>query len=526
MTNLESTSERLNTSRKWLLKTERELSRLKSSTKLSNLKSEIKKSSNAWKFEFKNISRDWKYKVYLYTIEKHWTPSILKYQTVKRGIAKSKDQIKITNKDWVEYKESHKFSAWDKVYVKIETKPQAKPQVKPQERPQVKPQTKPQSKPSNTKIESTSPRIEIQQSEPWKFEYKNTSRDWKYEIYSLTIDSSTTNQWAISNKAKKELNLKNTRWLEITDSKWLKYGPNKTFKNWEKIYLRIPITIENDIQIVDGMKRKWWEYFWIDISKFNEDIDLNKFKKWNRKKRDSKKKDVRWVSFAYIRASDWVTEDIKVSNHVNKIKQYNNDPTIKNKHEQISVWFYHRINWWNTAQQNANTFINTYNKYKNTAGWHNLVPMLDLEGKWIKKSRIEDVRTKALTWLKLVEKQTWIIPWIYVTTSIYRDYIFNDSRFNRYSTRIAAYPESNPNTWREIWRAERINHRTWTVNIWRSNQQFIKPTMYQSSQEWSVDWAYVKTLDGRWRYKKTYHDTDMDHTKDITKLFSKNNRSN
>jgi hypothetical protein len=32
--------------------------------------------------------------------------------------------------------------------------------------------------------------------------------------------------------------------------------------------------------------------------------------------------------------------------------------------------------------------------------------MLDLEGKWIKKSRIEDVRTKALTWLKLVEKQT------------------------------------------------------------------------------------------------------------------------
>jgi hypothetical protein len=46
--------------------------------------------------------------------------------------------------------------------------------------------------------------------------------------------------------------------------------------------------------------------------------------------------------------------------------------------------------------------------------------------------------------------------------------------------------------------------------------------MYQSSQEWTVPWtSAVKTE----RDKKTYRDTDMDHTKDITKLFSKNNRS-
>ena len=51
--------------------------------------------------------------------------------------------------------------------------------------------------------------------------------------------------------------------------------------------------------------------------------------------------------------------------------------------------------------------------------------------------------------------------------------------------------------------------------------------MYQSSQEWSVDGAYAIIIENRrTKYEKKYHDTDMDHTKDITKLFSKNNRSN
>ena len=114
--------------------------------------------------EFKNISRDWKYKVYLYTIEKHWTPSVIKYQTVKKWMAKSKDQIKITNKDWIEYKDSLKFSAWDKVYVKIETKPQAEPQAKPQ------------TKPSQG---INSQGIEIQQSNIWKLEHNNSMGNFK-----------------------------------------------------------------------------------------------------------------------------------------------------------------------------------------------------------------------------------------------------------------------------------------------------------------------------------------------------------
>ena len=47
--------------------------------------------------------------------------------------------------------------------------------------------------------------------------------------------------------------------------------------------------------------------------------------------------------------------------------------------------------------------------------------------------------------------------------------------------------------------------------------------MYQSSQEWSVAWASAEVKENDW---KKYMDTDMDHTKDITKLFSKNNLSN
>lgn len=557
MTNLESTSERLNTSRKWSLKTERELSHLKSNTNLSNLKSEIKKNSNAWKFEFKNISRDWKYKVYLYTIEKRWTPSILKYQAVKRGIAKSKDQIKITNKDWVEYKESHKFSAWDKIYVKIETKPQAKPQVKPQERPQVKPQTKPQAKPNPQ-------RIDVQQPNTWKFEYKNTSSDWKFEVYSYIVDQSTTTQWEILNKAKKELNLNNIRWLEITNSKWTPYKSQETFKVWEKIYLKIPVSIENNIQIIDGMKRKWWEYFWIDVSRFNNGIGRNKgesdrsykkrcdewwdkfyteFEKWNRWKWNSRKKDVRWTSFVYIRAWDWMSWDVawdkeSIRRWTNFIKKHNNDRTIKNNHEQIATGFYRTLTNKKNIIAQANDFLKIYNSNKNTSWWHSLVPMLDLEtdrftevkrrykdkrGKTVvERYKPQEFKENALKRLQYVEKKTWIVPGLYIWAKAYGSYIRWDSRFNKYLTWLTAYPSEWWNG-RENWTARRINFKEWSVNVWSSWKPVnIKPDMYQSSQEWTVPWtSAVKTE----RDKKTYHDTDMDHTKDITKLFSKNNKS-
>ena len=533
MTSLESNNESLSYSQNGLF--ESELSNLESHVQLNHVKKEIKKDSKVWEFESKWISKNWKYKVYAYTIEKHWTPSILKYQAVKRGFAKSKNEVLVTDKGWKEYEDSCRFSAWDKVYVKIEikdqtkpqensqAKPQAKTQKKPQTKPQEKPQTKPQEKPQR---KPNSQEIEIQQSNIWKFEYKNISSDWKFEVYSYIVGQSTITQWEILTKAKKELNLRsNTRWLEITNSKWIQYKPREAFTVWEKIYLKIPVSIENNIQIIDGMKRKWWEYFWIDISHWNEEINLELFKNWNREKWNMRKSDTRWVSFVYIRATDWKIEDAKVKKHVNKLKEYNNDRTIKDNHEQIAVWFYHRMNSYDAKVQ-ADTFLKTYKTYKDTAWWNNLVPMLDVEWDRIKNSTKKDVRNKALTWLQIVEENTWIVPGLYVTRSLYRDYFLNDNRFNKYLTRIAAYPESDKITKREIWTAKSIDFKKGTVDIWQSSQQIIKPTMYQSSQEWTVDWAYAIIIENKGKKnEKRYHDTDMDHTKDITKLFSKNNRS-
>ncbi len=380
---------------------------------------------------------------------------------------------------------------------------------------------------TNTKVNGLKWEIK-EDPNAWKIiDTKRISSDW-YKVYSYIVKDWALTGW-IKRQAVKQLKLKDDKWIIITNINWEPkhgYGQFHRFKKWEKVYVKISQEHkESENKVIDGMKCKWGEYFWIDISHFNEDIDLEKFKTWNRTKWDSKKSDTRWVSFVYIRASDWKTEDTKVKKHVNKIKEYNNDRTIKDNHEQIAVWFYHRMNSYATEVQ-AEAFLKTYEKYKNTAWWNNLVPMLDLEWDRIKKSEKEDVRNKALAWLQNVEENTWIIPGIYVTTSIYRNYILEDNRFNKYLTRIAAYPESDKITKREIWTAERINFNKGTVNVWTSSQKIIKPTMYQSSQEWTVDWAYAIITENKGkRNEKKYHDTDMDHTKDITKLFSKNNKS-
>ena len=50
--------------------------------------------------------------------------------------------------------------------------------------------------------------------------------------------------------------------------------------------------------------------------------------------------------------------------------------------------------------------------------------------------------------------------------------------------------------------------------------------MYQSSEEWTVGWAYAVVNDGRGKHKKTYFDVDMDHAKNMKKLISQYNKSN
>ena len=479
-----------------------------------------------WKFLNGHESMHKDFMVYEYIIKSHWTPAAVRNQAINQWIATNKTWIQITNGNATQYSEDHNFTAWDKIYV----------------------------------------RVPIDSVKAGQFLNKHESKDKNFMVYEYTVKSGWSPKH-VRDQAVKQWFASSTDWIEVTNGNLKPYDESHKFKAWNKVYVRIPklqnntessnstgktetnvwqtdvrkeqqnvqnswkesrttdIETQNEnIEIVDWMKCKWWEYFWIDISKFNEDINLEDFKNRNRKKWDSEEPDTRWVSFIYVRSWDWTTEDPKVENHIKKIKEYNNDETIKKNHEQISVWFYHRMNSYDAKNQ-ANTFIKTYNKYKDVAGWNNLVPMLDLEWSRIKSTTKEKVREKALSWLKTVEEKTWIIPWIYITVSLYRDYISNDARFNKYLTRIAAYPGSNSKTGREIWTASRIDFKEWTVDIWKDDPKIITPNMYQSSQEWSVDWAYVINKDGKGKHKKKYYDTDMDHTKDITKLFSKNNLS-
>ena len=348
----------------------------------------------------------------------------------------------------------------------------------------------------------------------WKFDYIRDSDE--YKIYSYTI-----NYWAIPATIRgllmtKGLNLGNITWILITDVKWNKYDETHIFKKWEKIYIKVPKKKvekedpEPEKKPPEDMKCKWWEYFWIDISHHNQNINLKEFKDRNRLKWDSEKQDRRWVSFVYIRASDWKKTDKKLTSHVNKIAEYNRDATIIKNKEKIAVWFYHRLNWSNSKEQ-ANHFIKLYKENKDKCWWNNLIPMCDVENWWNpwwmnKKNNETEIQNKSrirsqiLTRLTTVESKTWVIPWIYINLSNYKKYISWDPKFMKYETRIAAYDSNNRDNSFDAY---------WTID-----NSGTTPTIYQSRQTWKVDGA----SNNDWY-------TDMDRTKDITKLFSKNNKS-
>lgn len=344
---------------------------------------------------------------------------------------------------------------------------------------------------------------------PWEFEYLHNSKNGEFLIYAYKIKNWWTSE-TIKNQAVKKWLAKSKEWIQITDRHANQYDVNHRFSAWEKVYVRIPKQEKEDSD-TDTMKCKWWEYFWIDISEKNENINLKMFTEWNRKKWDSENQDWRWVSFVYIRASDWTRTDIKLADHIDKISKYNKNETVINNNEKIAVWFYHRLNWLDSTEQ-AKHFIKLYNENKNKCWGNELIPMCDIENWskkswWMTKKKNESekqnksrIRTQILTRLTTVESQTWITPWIYINLDNYKKYIKWDDRFKKYETRIAAYDNDNrDNSFAESWEIDSSG---------------ISPSIYQSRQTWRVEGA----SNSSWF-------TDMDRTKDITKLFSENNKS-
>ena len=237
---------------------------------------------------------------------------------------------------------------------------------------------------------------------------------------------------------------------------------------------------KNKSESNEKFKCKWWEYLWIDISSHNGSIDLNSFKNWNRSQRDSKDKQKRWISLMYIRASDNVTSDKRVSEHVNNVCNYNNQV---NEDEKIAVWFYHRLSWWDWKQQ-ADEFIKTYKNQSAKLWWKKLIPMVDVEdwsrNGWVtqawKSNNKGVVRDNTLNWINYVEKKLGITPWIYASDSVNTNFFGNDSRFDKYKKRIARYwgnpAQSDMHQYTDKWKIWWLNNSV-DLNSTQNVKQFL-----------------------------------------------------
>ncbi len=209
MSNLESSKENLNSSRKKLLETERDLTHLESNTRLSSLKSEIW----VWIIKYENMSKDWKYKVFSYTPNMLCFPFGIKQYATNYLSTGNKEWIKITKGNWEEYNNFQLLSAWEKIYIKV---------------------------PKNTEVQ-------------WIPIYENDSKDWEYQVFSYT-----NRFWNFASSIKEQtarhLGLPNSQWIKITNKDWNEFPRNHYFGLWEKLYIKVP---------------KNWDMIWDDWANQN-----------------------------------------------------------------------------------------------------------------------------------------------------------------------------------------------------------------------------------------------------------------
>lgn len=290
------------------------------------------------------------------------------------------------------------------------------------------------------------------------------------------------------------MKLKNTTNKEQKINKWNK---------WKKLTKFIQnATISTLILLAANAWFSQEKQFWTDISKHNN-FDYEEFVARNRKKRDIKEtnpeKDIRWITFIYIRSSHWDNKDPKALDHFKMITKYNQDPRVK-ENEKIAIGCYHYF--WH-SKTNINTqikiFLEQYNKINKENDWTvDLIPMLDIEHlEWADK---EHVRTRALQWLEWVEKATWVVPWLYMGATNYYNFMHVDKRFNKYKVRIAGYTPT------------RVDQEKWSVKIGANHEATIKPNIYQFWENWAIWWIWAK-----------WGKADMNNTNNLEELIIKNN---
>lgn len=303
-------------------------------------------------------------------------------------------------------------------------------------------------------------------------------------------------------------------WVEIS-----KNNENQHDKNQDKEKIEIKEWTYLD---------KFWndnKIFIIDVSEYNE-LNLWKFKEWNKKRWESKKEDARWVSGIYIRVQKewWADKDFQ--KFYEQIKEYNK---TAEQGQHIAVWWYIYFNKANDAisdkwiEKQVNDAINRLKIINDDNDWVvDLVPMLDFEFKkdpWVKSERWKKYKKAVLKRLKLFKEKTWITPGIYASWTIYHDYFLNDPEFAEYKVRIATY------NWKRVDQSPDWH----SVFIWPiSDSKTFQPELIQFTEgiKWSwfwTEWRGNDNLDWSTTTKEKFKDLIIKNNDAPNDLYGKNN---
>ena len=255
--------------------------------------------------------------------------------------------------------------------------------------------------------------------------------------------------------------------------------------------------------------------FWVDVSRYNDEGDVDKFTGWWDLREDSDDPDMRRPRFVYIL---WRKEKWKDELALTHYKNVQDHKAQLDPGEELAVGCYAYFNkskaWITDAgiEKQVDEFVKVREMInKEWDGLIDLAPMLDFEfsPKEIvrRANSAEGKQYKAaiLKWLKLFEKKTGVTPWIYANASTYKDYFYWDPAFSRYFSWISCYNE------------EKVDQERWIVTYqWAQ----MEADIIQFSEEIKDSWFWTRrgridwNTSTKWKFWKLIQDNDDAPNKD------------
>lgn len=177
-----------------------------------------------------------------------------------------------------------------------------------------------------------------------ELEYKNLSKDWKYEVYSYTT---TWTRGEIPNyirmKTQIQLQLKSIKWIKITDRNWKEYPEFFKIETWKKVFVKVPKNekeVWNDRETQTNSKdhRDNPDYF--DSTKKVETDNTYK-NKWIILKRDV------WMSFYVMNTKDIQYTTVKGKNG-KTVRRASRNATIN--HLRKKLWALKEFSYLNNSE--------------------------------------------------------------------------------------------------------------------------------------------------------------------------------